>query len=318
MKTHHLKLNQLRFVVALQRRGKLALAAAELHISPPAASRMLAEIEAATGHSICSRNAHGIVFNEIGNALAARSRRVVNEMERLGRDLTELADGRHGQVRIGAVTTAAVAYVMPASLALRAIAPRVRLQIDVESSVTLMQRMRAGDYDFVLGRLTPRDDPALYDVRQIGEEVVQLIVREGHPLSKREAIGFSELSSYEWVMQPPGAPIWTAISNSFHAEGARFPEQVTYTASVLLTLATLSKSDAIAPIARQPVETLRQPSLATRIVPLDTATPITVPGLSIIAQHDSSLSPIARKLLEFVQLEIAKAGAKPTRPFDME
>jgi hypothetical protein len=64
--------------------------------------------------------------------------------------------------------------------------------------------------------------------------------------------------------------------------------------------------------------TLRQPSLATRIVPLDTATPIMVPGLSIIAQHDSSLSPIARKLLEFVQLEIAKAGAKPARPFDME
>lgn len=309
MRTHHLKLNQLRFVVALQRRGKLALAAEELHISQPAASRMLSEIEAATGHSICSRNAHGVAFNEIGNALAARARRIVNEMERLGRDLTELADGRHGQVRVGAVTTAAIAYVMPASLVLRAIAPRVRLQVDVEPSATLMQRMRAGDYDFVLGRLTPDDDPALYDVRRIGEEVVSLVVREDHPLSRRKAIRFSELSSYEWVMQPPGAPIWTAISNSFHAEGARFPEQVTYTASVLLTLVTLAKSDAIAPIAREPVESLRLSPLATRIASLDTATPTTVPGLSIIAQRDSSLSPIARKLLDLVELEVVAAAA---------
>ena len=308
MRTHHLKLNQLRFLVALQRRGKLSLAAEELHISQPAASRVLAEIEAAVGHSICSRNAHGVVFNELGNALTARSRRIVNEMERLGRDLTELADGRHGQVRIGAVTAAAIAYVMPASLALRAIAPRVRLQVDVEPSATLMQRMRSGDYDFVLGRLTPNDDPTLYDVRQIGEEVVQLVVREGHPLSERRAIRFAELSSFEWIMQPPGAPIWTAISNSFHAEGARFPEQVTYTASVLLTLAGLSKSDAIAPIAREPVEALRLSPLATRIAPLDVATPTRVPGLSVIAQHDSALSPIARKLLELVESEIAASG----------
>lgn len=305
MRTHHLKLNQLRFVVALQRRGKLALAAEELHISQPAASRMLSEIEASIGHSICSRNAHGVAFNDLGTALAARSRRVVNEMERLGRDLTELADGRHGQVRIGAVTTAAIAYVMPASLALRAIAPRVRLQVDVEPSSTLMQRMRAGDYDFVLGRLTPNDDPELYDVRQIGEEVVQLVVREDHPLSKREAIRFSELSSYEWIMQPPGAPIWTAISNSFHMEGARFPEQVTYTASVLLTLASLSKSDAIAPIAREPVEILKTPSLGTRVVALDTVLQTTVPSLSVICQRDSVLSPIARKLLNLVELQIA-------------
>lgn len=312
MKTHHLKLNQLRFVVALQRRGKLALAAEELHISQPAASRMLAEIEAVIGHSICSRNAHGVVFNELGNALATRSRRIVNEMEWLGRDLSELADGRHGQVRIGAVTTAAIAYVMPASLVLRALAPRVRLQVDVEPSATLMQRMRSGDYDFVLGRLTPDDDPSLYDVRRIGEEVVQLIVRENHPLSKRRAIRFSELSAYEWVMQPPGAPIWTAISNSFHAEGARFPEQVTYTASVLLTLSTLSKSDAIAPIAREPVEALRLSPLATRIVPLDIAAPTRVPGLSIIAQRDSSLSPIARKLLDLVELEVATSGTRTT------
>lgn len=306
MKTHHLKLNQLRFVDALQRRGKLGLAADESRISQPAASRMLAEIEAAVGHSICTRNAHGVLFNELGNALASRARRIVSEMERLERDLVELADGGHGRVRIGAVTTAAIAYIIPASLILRSIAPRMQLQIDVEPSAALMPRMRAGDYDFVLGRLTPADDPTAYDIRPIGEEVVRLVVREGHPLSRRKGIRFSELTHYEWVMQPPGSPIWMAVSNSFQAESAHFPDRVTYTASVLLTLAALARSDAIAPIAQDPVDILQTPSLGTRISALDMALPTLVPGLCLIKQRDSTLSPIAKRLLDLVEQEIAR------------
>jgi len=312
MKTRYLKLNQLRFVDALQRRGKLGLAAEELHVSQPAASRMLAEIETAIGYSICTRNAHGVVFNELGHALATRSRRIVNEMERLGRDLTELADGRHGRVHIGAVTTAAIAYVMPAMRSLREIAPRMQLQVDVEPSATLMQRMRAGGYDFVLGRLTPGDDPALYDVRQIGQEVVRLAVRENHPLAERRGIRFSELAGYEWIMQPPGSPIWLALSSSFQNEGTHFPDRVTYTASLLLTLATLSESNAIAPIAREPVEALRESSLATRFSTLDMAAPTTVPGLSMIAHRDSVLSPIARRLFNFISDELVKSRRTKT------
>ena len=94
MRTHHLKLNQLRFVVALQRRGKLALAAEELHISQPAASRMLSEIEASIGHSICSRNAHGVAFNDLGIALAARSRREAAALSRAAWRCSGVSGGR--------------------------------------------------------------------------------------------------------------------------------------------------------------------------------------------------------------------------------
>ena len=156
MKAHYLKLNQLRFLAALKRKGKLSLAAEEMNISQPAASRTLAEIEALVGRQICTRNAHGFVFNEFGNVLAARANRIVAEVENIGRDMQEVADGLRGRVRIGAVTAAAVAYALPASLALRAQAPHAQLQIDVEPSLTLMQRMRAGEYDFVLARPQPR------------------------------------------------------------------------------------------------------------------------------------------------------------------
>lgn len=309
MKFQYLKLNQLRFVDALRRRGRLGLAAEDLHMSQPAASRMLAEIEGLVGQPICTRSAHGVVFNELGQALAARAHRVIHEIDQLRRDMTELVDGNHGKVRIGAVTTAAVAYVLPAAIALRRLAPRMDLQIDVEPSVTLMQRMRVGDYDFVLGRLTEPEDPAQFDVRPIGAEAVQFVVREGHPLAARRRLRLADLASQDWVVQPVGTPIWSALSRAFVEEQTHFPESVTHTASVLLTLATIARTDAIAPLAEDAVQLLASPALTTRIATLDMANPVFVPDLSIITLRDSVLSPIALRFLNLIEDEIAARAA---------
>ncbi len=99
MKAHYLKLNQLRFIAALKRRGKLSLAAEEMNISQPAASRTLADIEALVGRQICTRNAHGFVFNEFGDVLAARASRVVAEVD-------------VAQIAVAAAVAAAVAVVV--------------------------------------------------------------------------------------------------------------------------------------------------------------------------------------------------------------
>ncbi|MBD9641367.1 LysR family transcriptional regulator [Ensifer sp. ENS07] len=306
MKARYLKLNHLRFIDALKRRGKLSLAAEEMNISQPAASRTLADIEGIVGQQICSRNAHGFLFNEFGNVLAARASRVVAEVENIGRDVREVADGLRGRVRIGAVTAAAVAHVLPASLALRTLAPNAQLQVDVEPSLTLMQRMRAGEYDFVLARLSAADDPGAYDVRPIGEEVLSFAVREKHPLADRTQLSFRDLSPFEWVIQPAGSPIWTTVVDAFRSERADFPERITYSASVLLTLATVSRTDAIAPFAREVANLLTAEDLSARIVTLDMARGVSVPAYNVILEKGVLLSPLAQRFLSLIEAEITR------------
>jgi DNA-binding transcriptional LysR family regulator len=300
-----LKLKQLRFIEALQRRGKLGLAAEEMRMSQPAASRALADIEAMLERQICVRNAHGFVFNEFGEALAIRAKRIISEMDSLGRDLSELADGLRGRVHVGAVTTGAIAYVVPASLALRAIAPEVQLQIDVEPSSMLMRRMREGTYDFVIGRLTSDDDPSDYDVRRVGEETLRFAVRSGHPLAGRKDLRFADLTSYDWVMQPVGAPSWSAVAEAFAVEGAEFPGRVTYSASILLTLAIVARTDAIAPFANEVAHLLTDEDLSAKITTLNMASESVVSSFNIILPRNELLSPLARRFLQMVESEIA-------------
>jgi DNA-binding transcriptional LysR family regulator len=307
MKSHYLKLNQLRFVDALKRRGKLSLAAEDMNISQPSASRTLAEIEALVGQQICKRHAHGLTFNEFGNVLAARARRIAAEVDKLGRDISEVADGRRGRVRIGAVTAPAIAFALPASLALREIAPHVHLQIDVEPSSTLMQRMREGVYDFVLARLTPDDDPSQYDVRRIGEEALDFVVRRGHPLAEGRGLALEQLSEFDWMLQPAGSPIWSAVGEAFTSEGASFPDRITYSSSVLLTLATVSRTNSIAPFAREVAQTLISEDLNANLVRLDTRTRAAVSAFNVILVRDALLSPLAKRFLELIEAEIARS-----------
>ena len=220
-----------------------------------------------------------------------------------------LADGLRGRVRMGAVTAAAVAHVLPASLALRSQAPHAQLQVDVEPSLTLMQRMRAGEYDFVLARLSAADDPSAYDVRPIGEEVLSFAVRPDHPLATRSRLSFRDLSPYDWILQPAGSPIWTTVVDAFRAEQADFPERVTYSASALLTLATVSRTDAIAPLAREVAALLMADDLNARIVTLDMANKASVPAYNVILNKGALLSPLAQRFLSLIEAEILHADA---------
>ena len=65
----------------------------------------------------------------------------------------------------------------------------------------------------------------------------------------RRGLSLGQLSEFDWVLQPAGSPIWSAVSDAFAADSAPFPDRITFSSSVLLTLATVSRTNAIAPFA---------------------------------------------------------------------
>ena len=69
-----LKLGHLRMAAALDEHGQVSAAASVLNISQPAASRMIAEIEAIVGAPICERLPCGVALTPYGKALARRAK----------------------------------------------------------------------------------------------------------------------------------------------------------------------------------------------------------------------------------------------------
>src|SRR3954453_12869117 len=85
-----LKLVHMRLIVALDDHAKVSAAAHVLNISQPAASRMIAEIEAILGTALCERLPRGIQLTSAGQVLARRARTVLLEMREADREIDDL------------------------------------------------------------------------------------------------------------------------------------------------------------------------------------------------------------------------------------
>ncbi|MFC6668814.1 LysR substrate-binding domain-containing protein [Marinobacterium aestuariivivens] len=207
---------------------------------------------------------------------------------------------------VGAVTGAAVGFVIPAVQQLKAVSPRAEIHVNVETSPVLVRGMIEGINDFVLARLPPEFDANEFDIQPARTEAVRLVVREDHPLANGKEVSIRDLATYEWVIQTHRAPIREAVDNAFLAAGASPPENITNTTSLLVMIAMLVSSSAIAPLASEVADLLSGRQVAARLKVLQLREPIRMSPYYLLQVKDRRLSPIASRLKALVAAELAR------------
>lgn len=288
-----LKHIHLRLVSQIARSGKLQVAAESIALSQPAASRMLSEIEKLVGAALFTRHAKGMEPTPVGEAVIAHARQLLRGFEKLEMDVTNIAGGRAGSVRIGTVTGPAVGLVVPVVRAMRLHAPQVEFTIEVAPSATLMTGLDEGLFDFVIARPQQDFDSRMYRIYPARNEVVSMLVYRDHPMAGRNNIHLRELNEYEWIIQDHGTPIRSAIETAFHANQVTLPAQITNTSSLLVALALLERSTAIASQSHEVVELLADSALGVNVVRLDLVEEVLVSPFFVIARSDMELSTVA-------------------------
>ena len=120
-----------------------------------------------------------------------------------------------------------------------------------------------------------------------------MLVYEDHPMAKQKAIRLKELREFDWIMQDHGTPIRAAVETAFLTNRVLMPSQITNTSSLLVALALLKQSTAVAPQSQEVVELLTDSALDMNVVRLDIVEDIFVSPYFVIARADRELSPPA-------------------------
>lgn len=295
-----LKPVQLRLIVEIARHGQLQLASAAVSLTQPAASRMLAEIERMVGAPLFLRQPKGMEPTEIGAVMVRRARAMLREMRSMATEVQALREGHGGAVRVGAVTGPAVGYLVPAIRAIKREAPDVEITVDVLPSRDLLRQLTVGEMDFALARVLPEFDSREFDIHPMRDEKVAMLVRAGHPLARAPRVTFTELTDYEWIMQERGAPIREATLDAFGAVGLAEPENIVNSPSLLLMIAYLSKSDAIAGMSEEVAQLLTQPPVGASFAVLTLPREVRVSPYYMLSLKRRPLSPVAARLRELV------------------
>ena len=101
-------------------------------------------------------------------------------------------------------------------------------------------------------------------------------------------------------MQAPGTPLRHAVESVFIEEGAPIPRNIVNTTSLLVMIAMLASSNAIAPMSREVSDLLCRQTPVGDLCTLTLDTPIVVTPYHLITVNGKRLSPIAGRLRDLL------------------
>lgn len=305
-----LRLPHLRLLHALKIAGGLSRAAEILATSQPAASRLLAEAEQVVGVKLAERAGRGMELTLYGEALSGRAALVLRQLNEAEREIENMRSGLEGTVSIGAVTGAAVEYVLPAIRQTRVTHPGVQIHVEVNTSDQLTAALDAGRIDFFIGRLPDTANPRHYDATFLDEEPITLLARAEHPLFRKPEATLEDCVAYDWVMQPEGSMLRLSVESYLRHAGIPYPAKVLSTSSVLLMLVAVSQSNAITAVAKPVAEFFAaNPNLAGAVrsgpggalAPLRVEQGISIAPYSVVRLAGSHLTPATQNFLSLIQ-----------------
>lgn len=296
----------LRLVQAIAEHGQVSLAARKLTMTQPAASRMLLEVERLVEAPLFERRPKGMVPTPLGEVLARGASAVLHGLDATAREMEGFKAGLTGTVRIGAVTGGAVSFIVPAIQSLETAAQEADIHVDVAPSDQLMAGLINNRYDFILARLPPGTDTRRFEVMRGRVEEIVFLARAGHPLAEARALALGDLAGWPWVIQGHGTPLRQAVEEAFQNWAVPTPRQIVNTTSLLLTLAYLTSSDAISPVAQEVGNLFSARTPDQGITALKPRETIIIAPYHLITRRDHIASPLATRLIDLVAKALAR------------
>jgi DNA-binding transcriptional LysR family regulator len=308
LKTRHLVL-----LVELGRYGSIMQAAHAANLTQPAASKLLGELEHALGVTLFERLPRGVEPTAYGKVLIRRAGAALAEMDAAYQEVTELMSGLRGRVAVGAILTPATTLVPAAVALLRRQHAALNVAIEIDSSKQLVERLRAGELDIVLGRVVEGAAAEELNFEPITDEPHGLVVRRGHPLLGAPNLDLAVLARQAWIVPPAGSVVRDRITALFLSQGLAQPLATVSTAALPVVTALLAGSDMVAPMSLE----LVKPSLDSgvlAVLPFDLNLRMDMYG--IVTRRHHQLSPAAAAMVGALRETAALGRPGPRDVYD--
>ena len=191
-----MELRVLRYFLAVAREQSVSGAASALHITQPALSRQLMDLERELGTQLFLRGSRGrpVELTEAGRHLRLRAEELVTLADRTVEELAERESELSGVVYIGAGETEGMRLLAKAAGRVRQRHPRVRFRLYSGIAEDVTERLDQGLLDF--GVLVGESALQKYDYLPLpASDVWGVLLRQDHPLAARESVSARELLS---------------------------------------------------------------------------------------------------------------------------
>ncbi len=291
---HQLKTRQMALLMAIDETRNLHQAALGTHMSQPAASKMLKDMEELFGVALFERLPRGMRPTVYGDTLVRHVRMALDNLAQGQSALAALQAGLSGQVNLGVILTPSMTLVPQAIAATKAEAPRLSIGIEVGTSDVLVDGLKRGRLDFLIARIPAQEDDLNLVYEDLSDEAECAVVRPGHPLLEHPALTLRDLASSVWILSPRGSILRHQFDMLFRRNGLAAPTNVVETTAMSVIKALLQQTDFL---HLMPLEVARYYAASGELAILPVALPCNMESYGLIMRSDRVLTPGAKLLL---------------------
>jgi DNA-binding transcriptional LysR family regulator len=197
-------MRQLEVFLAVARAGSFRRAAERLHLSQPALSQHVGELERGLGTRLFERRGRSVTLTEAGHIFEDHALRIFATLASAQEAIADLAGGARGSLVVGASTTPGL-YLMPALIgAFEREHPEVSVDLRIANSRVIEEQVRANELDLgVVGGHGLGPGEECLEAGMLDELV--LIVAPGHAWGRRARLDPTALARERLLMREDGS-----------------------------------------------------------------------------------------------------------------
>ena len=194
-----LDLRLLRHARALAEEGSFARASRNLHLTQPALSRSIQELERRTGIRLFDRNQGRVEPTDLGRVFLAHARELLAHAEALDREVAMLRGSGTGSVVVGSGTFPTAIFMAAAIADFLGRNPEVGVRIVNDNWVALVAALRRRELDFVVAAPPPAGEATDLSVQPLSHRQGCFLVRRGHPLLATREPSLADVAAWPLV-----------------------------------------------------------------------------------------------------------------------
>jgi DNA-binding transcriptional LysR family regulator len=197
-------LRQFEVFLAVAKAASFRAAAEAMHLSQPALSQHVAEMERELGARLFDRLGRKVALTEAGRILEEHALRLFASLASAREAVADLSELKRGSLVIGASTTPGI-YVLPGIIAtFQERYPRVTLSLRIDNSALIEERIRRNEVDLgVVGGHPLRPGEECVTAGLLDELV--LIVPPKHPWAQRREIHPAQFRDQRLLIREEGS-----------------------------------------------------------------------------------------------------------------
>ena len=208
----HVTLRMLRVFAAVARQSSVTAAAKELHLTQPAVTMQVKELERNCGAPLFERLGRGIHLTEAGRELAACAANVTENLRETQERLDALRGLKKGLLKLGAVSTAK--YFAPALLAaFTASHPAVTVRFAVGNRQDTIRHLADNEIDLAIMGRPPREIETVAE--PFARHPLIIIAAPSHPLAGKRRVPLKKLAGERFLIREEGSGTRASMERVF-------------------------------------------------------------------------------------------------------